>query len=409
MKNKTMKSHQKGGILVNEDLKKVDRGYIFGDFIDRCDKIQLLNDSGSFGVIFKASMDNSLDSPYLSFQPNNFKQPVHTLLVKVVALSNKKLDEYNDYWPYVNGHAKHIDLQENFEKEVNIQTDIYFKTMHYLEPICPAPVFSKIFDTPESMLMLIEIFEERTKHQYTKDVLQAIRKNIEKKKIPSIGILAMEVANDFIPMIKLYQNCLQKNDPGYLEYYLWCEQMAKLQILKLAMETGYSHNDHHLGNILINPNYKDHYSQTDGKVFIIDFGFTTKLSSDKLKEIRSYYKNGEYSNALKVFETLERSDGLKIEEYPTFYGWLYNLKESFSGPRAKLVPKSDAKYDEMIGKLIKREDSAIDERIEVFRYLHHNNSNKYPHLPMGNSIKNYFYQGFITPTGKKNETKQYKD
>ena len=379
----------------------------FNYFIHKSDNFELLTDSGTFGVVFKASIDKKTKSSYLSFQPNNFGQPVRTLLIKIVALSKEKLDEDDDVWSYLNDRTKHIGLQEDFKKEVNIQTDVFFKTMHYLEPICPAPVFSKIYNGKLQMKTFIHQFQRKTLNSYTTKVLEKIIENIYDDRIPSIGVLAMEIADGFTTMAKLYETCAKKSTHGSsgFEYYEWCEQMAKLQILKMAMKTGYSHNDFHRNNILVNPNYKDYYSEADGKILIIDFGFATKLHKDDLDIIRSSYENGDYSDALKLFGTLERSDGVPIDFYPTIYGWLYNDEKAFRG--TKLIQKPDSKYDKMIHELNMREEKAIDERVEKFDELYRSSQSKsshdsdssrhikYPRLPLDNSIKKTFYQGMF--------------
>ena len=404
---KTRKIRQKGGIMIDSPNHEG----AFNYFIQKSNNFELLTDSGTFGIVFKASIDKNTKSPYRSFQPDDFGQPVRTLLIKIVALSKEKMDEDDDVWSYLNDRTKHIGLQEDFKKEVNIQTDVFFKTMNYLEPICPAPVFSKIYEGDLQMNTFFDQFQRKTLNSYTKKVLDKIMENIYNDRIPSIGILAMEIADGFTTMAKLYETCAKKSststhDSSYFEFYEWCEQMAKLQILKLALQTGYSHNDFHRNNILINPSYTDYYYDVDGKVLLIDFGFATKLHRDDLDIIRSSYKDYEYSNALTLFGTLKRSDGVPIDFYPKIYGWLYNDKEAFRG--IKLIQKPNIEYDKKIHELIEREEMAIDERVAKFDKLYHRNhesdsshesdSNrriKYPRLPLGNSIKKSFYQGMI--------------
>ena len=368
--------------------------------------IELLTDSGSFGIILKASFNKNLKSPYEMFGTDDFKEPVHNLLVKLVVLSKYKLDDDDNYWSYLNGQTKHIDLEENFIKEVNVQTDIFFKTMQYLEPLCPAPVYSSIMNDKIMMENFINYLRKKSTDSYTKKVFDKINSNIIYDRIPSLGILGMEIANNFDTMANFYYTCEKNPDPSSINYYEWCEQMGKLQILDLALKTGYSHNDFHRGNLLVNPVYEGFYSGLNGKILLIDFGFVTKLSNDDLNTIRENYKEGEYSEALKVFENLSRSDGLLIEEYPTFYGWLYNNDESFQ-KRPMLIKKTDVEYDKMINELKQREEVAIDERIKFFDNEHSSDPDNYPLLPLSNAIKNSFFQGMIHG-GKKNKTQKHR-
>jgi len=389
---------QKGGILL-----KMKANEAFAYFVNNS-TIKLLTDGSSFGIILKAKLNTNLESPYEIFGVDNFKQPVQNLLIKIVALSPDELDEDDNFWSYLNGETKQIDLQENFIKEVNVQTDIFFKTMEYLEPLCPAPVYSTIIDDRLKMKKLIELLDFRTQDYYTKTVFSKIIDNIYKHRIPSFGIIGMEIAEDFDTMSQFYNDCEKESDPSFMNYYEWCEQMCKLQILNLALKTGYSQNDFHRGNLLINPKYKGFYKDLDGKVIIIDFGFATKLSPDNLAIIQENYNQGKYSEALKVFKTLSRSDELEIKEYPTFYGWLYNDDKSFKN-RSKLVKLKDKNYDKKINELIQREEAAIDDRIKYFDEKHRIEPDKYPLLPLSNAIKNSFFQGMIEG-GKKNDRKK---
>lgn len=397
--SKRQNKKQKGGILLKMEAYKA-----FSYFISNSN-IELLTDGGSFGVIFKASFNKNLESPYEMFGPNNFKQPVNNLLIKIVALSKYELDEDDKIWSYLNGATKHIDLQENFIKEVNIQTDIFFKTMEYLEPLCPAPVYSTIINDKIKMQTLIGLLEKKSNDPYTKSIFYKIIENVLNDRIPSLGVLGMEIADGFDTMSNFYYTCEKESDPTYINYYEWCEQMGKLQILDLALKTGYSHNDFHRSNLLINPRYKGFYKGLNGKIIIIDFGFATKISIGDLDIIRENYKEGKYSEALKVFETFKRSDNLSIEDYPTFYGWLYNNDAAFT-KRPRLLKKQDFDYDKIINELKQREEIAIDDRIKYFDDKHKLDPNNYPLLPLSNAIKKSFYQGMINGGGKKNKTKK---
>ena len=73
-------------------------------------------------------------------------------------------------------------------------------------------------------------------------------------------------------MFSFFNKCKTSED---LYIYEWCEQMAKLQILNLALKTGYSQNDFHRANLLIDPNYEGMYKGLRGKVLIIDFGLAS--------------------------------------------------------------------------------------------------------------------------------------
>jgi hypothetical protein len=380
---------QKGGIILKTDSEKAFSYFISNSTID------ILTEGSSFGIILKATLKPKVKSPYEMFVGTSFRQPVEKILVKLVALSEYKLDPDDAVWPYLNGRTKQIDLEENFIKEVNIQTDIFFKTMEYLEPLCPAPVYSSIIGkNKHTILAFIDILKSKTSNPYTRKVFDIIMIAALDNRIPSLGVLGMEIAEGFQPMANFYGVCENETDPEYMKYYQWTEQMCKLQILNLALKTGYSQNDFHLSNLLVNPLYKGLYKNLKGKTLIIDFGLATKLSDEKLTSIRYYSQQKRFSEALKVFETLRRSDNLQIKTYPTIYGWLYNHKASFK-TRPNLPMLRDKDHDQMIGDLRGIEEMAIDVRIKIFDEAHRKRPELYPLLPLSNKIKNMFFQGMM--------------
>ena len=410
MKNKITRRNkkQKGGILLKMDASKA-----FQFFVNNS-KIELFTETGGYGVMLKATLHDNLDSPYEMFGPKNFKQPVPSILIKLVALNPDKKynvdedeeeEEMNDVWWYLKGESKQTELPENFIKEVNVQTEIFFKTMEYLEPLCPAPVFSKILTDASSMEEFLNTLINNSTDPYTKKVLHRIIENInELYTIPSLGVLGMEIADGFDTMHNYYKYCEARND---INSYEWSEQMAKLQILNLALKTGYSQNDFHRSNLLVNPKYKGFYKDLNGKILIIDFGFASKLNNDVLDHIRENYQAGNYSEALKTFETLTRSDDLLIKEYPMYYGWLYNNIESFT-KRPKLQKRINSEYDAKIKELREKEEAGTDDRIKYFDEKHQLDPDKYPLLPLSNAIKNSFFQGMITGGRRKKKNKKTK-
>jgi hypothetical protein len=368
-------------------------------------EIELFTDTGSYGIILQATLHKNVESPYEMFGPDHFKEPVPCILIKLVSLNPDKKyvpedeeEEEEEEWWYLEGKSKQTDSTDNFIKEVNVQTDIFFKTMEYLQPLCPAPVFSEIMTGESKMENFLITLKNNTSDPYTKKAFDKMIENIIKyKTIPSLGVLGMEIANGFDTMHNYYDICKRKNE---VTHYESCEQMAKLQILNLALKTGYSQNDFHRSNLLVNPNYKGFYKDLNGKVLIIDFGLASKLTNDNLNQIRENYQEGNYSEALKTFETLKRSDGLIIKEYPTYYGWIYNNAKAFT-KRPNLQIRSDSEYDEKINELIEKEEAATDDRIKYFDEKHRLEPDKYPLLPLSNAIKNSFFQGMINGGKKK--------
>jgi hypothetical protein len=382
---------QRGGILLKMPAKEA------FDFFVNNSRVELLTDQSSFGVILKLSLKSGVDSPYEMFSASKHKEPVKALLVKLVALGPK--GGYEE-WEYLNGKIKRIDLEETFEKEVNIQTDIFFKTMEYLEPLCPAPVYSNIMKNNVEARNFLRMLDTKAVDNRSKIILQHIQDSVKTGEIPWLGVLGMEIALQYMPLFEYYNRCIKEND---LYYYEWCEQMAKLQILDLAVKTGYSQNDFHRGNLLINPNYEGMYKGLAGKVLIIDFGLASKIDINDLKKIKDFYNEKKFQEALSVFKSFTRSDGLSISEYPAYYGWLYNEDTETS---SAIPERANEYYDAILGKLFLKEEQAIDDRIQLYDKKHQQKPDLYPLLPLSNAIKNKFFQGMIGGKNKKQENKK---
>lgn len=378
MKNK---KKQNGGILLKMEPKEA-----FEYFVKNS-QIKYMS-SGSYGVIMEALFKENLNnSPYEMFRESVFKNPVQKILIKLVALSDKPSNKnavWKDHW----SDEKQIEQPDNFIKEVNIQTEVFFKTMEYLDPLCPAPVYSTILRDKNEILEKIDLFFKHADphNPETKNSLGNIKKNIENDVISSLGILGMEIAHGYTTMHK-YQT-----ETSNIYHYMSMVQMSKLQILKLALKTGYSHNDFHMGNILIN----NHSSRANGHhILLIDFGLASKLKQHHLHYIREKYQQKKYSEALEPFEHMKRSDGLELDEYPDYYGWLWNDPVWLLKKSPKFMSIKNAEYDKMIQILINQEETEIDERIALFDKQHAKYPDMYPYLPLSNSIKNSFYQGMI--------------
>jgi hypothetical protein len=382
-KARSKRAQQKGGILL-----KMPANQAFNFFVNNS-TVSILSEHSSFGLILKLTLNPNIDSPYEMFSASQYKQPVKCILIKLVALGPNPEEE----WEYLQGAVKRIDLEETFQKEVNIQTDIFFKTMNYLEPLCPAPVYSIVYKNKMDAVDFLNLLEKQASMSYPKTIrsIQIIRRRLRTDEIPWLGVLGMEIAENYMPMYNLYNKLRKQKENLY--YYEWCEQMAKLQILQLALKTGYSQNDFHRGNLLVNPDYEGMYKGLNGKVLIIDFGLASKLNVTNINSIKELYSQGNFQEALKIFKSLNRSDGLIINNYPAYYGWLYN--DDKDDDVAKYLPKrQDEYYNGILTKLALKEEQAIDDRIQVFDEKHKENPEVYPLLPLSNSIKNQFFQGF---------------
>ena len=178
--------------------------------------------------------------------------------------------------------------------------------------------------------------------------------------------------------------------------------MCRLQIIKLALETGYSQNDFHPSNLLIDTSYSGYYTGLPGKVIIIDFGYATKIPIPILEMIKYNISNGRYKSALVRLYSLSRSDGVQLRGWPDYYGMIpdefdytYNFlseKDKRNGNRSTQTPRA---LNEVLDDLSRRIDLQIDRRIEEFNVKHAEQPDKYPLLPVSNAIKNKLFSGII--------------
>jgi exodeoxyribonuclease VII small subunit len=207
---------------------------------------------GGFGITFKAKLNPEFTSksPYKSTDSATYGLSISTILFKLVFLYSSDNSESNLSKQLYIGidDADSITVRKeelsNFYGEINIQEDVYFKTMDYLEPICPAIVYSNVYTASNDinkLKLLEQIMKSTTSGSYTFKLLQGLIKS--EKFIGSIGVVAMEFADEYRT---LYSFEISKYD-----YPKDVKAAAMYLILELAIKTGYSHADFHGGNIMI--------------------------------------------------------------------------------------------------------------------------------------------------------------
>ena len=320
------KQNKKGGLLIRGDPKEA-----FNKFMTNSE-ITIFRNTGVNSVIFKATINKGIISPYENYNLINYGKAVETILIKLVALDIK---DNQNVWFY-RDKTKYIVPVEEFQKEAKIQNDIFLKTVENLQPICPGIVYDDILKKDDLSLIKLNFFD----YMHNIDNIQ------------SWGIIGMEIPEGFDKTLNNYYSDNEKNIHKLksitYDNYLSYEQIAKLQLLNMALKTGYSHNDLHLNNILLNENSE--------KVLLIDFGYATEIADNQLNILKEYEKNEKFQEALNyIYDNFERSDGDEISNHPKEYGWIYSLDrfdsgseyyEKFNNYYKKYYKKDDEKYDE---------------------------------------------------------------
>lgn len=350
---------------------------------------------------------------YKQMDPDeNYSEPILGLVIKIILIND--IEEK----PYTIGSNIMMDpvMEQDFQEEVNIQTDIFLKTMQYLQPLCPAIVYADILRDKEDAIKLINNIIGKCDIK-SLEMLKYIRHYIINDANLQLGIIAMENLSNSITLF----NSEEEHEKGGAkkETIDRLYNIGRYALLKLALETGYNHNDFHKGNIMLCPsdNYFDYEGKLAFRPMIIDFGRTIKIPPNILTTIKSLVQKHKYTKALSYL-----CDSSYVHEVITdikyakrFYGWIcgdYGISDEDYNTYRQKNPQIHVKQpkkikrenNEKIEDLFVRRESAIDNNIKIMNVLHDKDPIKYPLIPVGNNLKNYLYNGMIG--GKMNKTKR---
>ena len=468
---------QHGGIII----KDKDHKRAFHYFIENSSEIQVISKTPS-SVLIKCKLNPTVlqNSPYLMLRPEDYKSPVNCILIKlglvVTNIENINGTERTYIDKFINLYFRDTDenmksnynisgTKQNVEDEINIQTDIFFKTIEYLDPICPAVVYGNVIDDmndsikfiselrqkrcDENSIILLtelqnvfgylyqlcnnttaikfirEIFDKlvklvnsgETKNiQNSLDMLKYVQylfNNNSSKFNIGLGIISMEfVDNGYTTFCKLYYDIL-KNRSYTDQQVKTYENMARLKLIDLALKTGYSQCDFHWSNIMINPTLPGYYEGYEGRVMLIDFGYAKKIPPEQFAEIKDSYKNQDYMNCIKIIFDLGRIDGDPKNiflRYLHLFGWIPHLYSNLGQQQIENTPEILNTLNEEIGSLIITQEEAIDNRIKMFDDLHEQFQGEgiYPLLPLSNEMKNSLFEGMIKVGGRRRKNKKHR-
>jgi RIO-like serine/threonine protein kinase len=171
--------------------------------------------------------------------------------------------------------------------------------------------------------------------------------------------------------------------------------MSLYLLIKLAIDTGYTHGDFHQGNIMINKSYKKYFKDINGSPLIIDFGYAKKINDEDLILIKEYFIEKNYDKILRMLCTIGRSNNLNMihSEYSKYYGWVYGNYDYFRKVTIIMNEKGKNKLNIELNELNERREIEKEELIKYFEEMHYVSPNDYPLLPINNSIKNRMFIG----------------
>lgn len=259
--------------------------------------------------------DASFPIYYKKISPDNtFGKPVTSLITKLCVI-------YDKMTPYNTVNKKlYTVTPDEFESEVEIQSFIYRQTVADMQPLCPAIVFSQVISKrPEiaSYLQLLMDNGENTIHEDITMLLELFDRNSDIK----LGVIAMEYLDGAVSLGQ-YVRLNNKKDLNNIFRYA---------LLKMALETGYNHNDFHNSNLMfIRCNNYFNSPLIPYRPIIIDFGRTTLIPINVMSRIREEAAKGNYNKALAYL--CDYRTGTKYISSPEFaeshYGWVcgdYNM------------------------------------------------------------------------------------
>jgi hypothetical protein len=404
---------QKGGVLIKTNPEEA-----INFFIENCSKINWLRETANSasGVIFECILKERVASPYEMIRSTDFKSPVKKILIKFVGIRPEVRGEYDDdVWtvPFKTVSPalgiKNLEKEETFTKEINVQTDIFLKTISYLNPLCPAPIYASIKKDKANAIEFMSKLKIPDEYglfsNATNRLITVIIEKIKDGVIPYLGVLGMEIADGYETFYDFYSRGSMRDD---IRSY---ENMIRLKNLELALKTGYSQGDFHTGNMLVNPSIEGYYAGIPGNALIIDFGYANKIPSEKLQEIKQLVSENKFVEALKIFNTLVRSDNRPLGENPEVYGWLsYNYDNKEDKPIELVNPEEIEAENVKLLALKQAEETATDERIAFYNSDSHSGErNKYPLLPLSNAVKNSLFEGMLSGGKKRRKTRSRKN
>lgn len=363
-----------GGIMLPYSKQNLSKK-IFIYYLNNFAEIIILS-TGRYGIVLLLLLPDNIDS---SNESNFFKQMTpnenYGKIVKQLIIKIQFINKYESEVKMGDYEFSGI-KEEQMQDEINIQTDVFFKSFKYMQPLCPSIIHADIIKDFSEKQYILNILRSAS------NLLFPVQNNIIYNN--DIGIIVMEMIHNSLPLYNYINNPDNNNN---IEL---AKNISRYALLKLALDTGYGHNDFHEGNILIQ-NDDTYFKNTNISPILIDFGRTKKLDLDILDSIKQKVKEKNYISALaqlcKPYNTKYQHTKILNASY---YNWVCGNYEGLT-QSGELPDSVNSQLDE----LFKNRELAIDEIIKKMSILHDTQPNKYPLLPLSNEIKNRLYNGMI--------------
>jgi len=286
---------------------------------------------------------------------------------------------------------------DEFKNEINIQTDIFLKSVNYLQPICPAIVYANHDYNSSELIDQLFYHMEQKGDEKTREFIAFVKSKYREPSLSNtftrVGLIAMEFASNYF-LLQQYINTPDQDYAILMEMYL---------LIRLALETGYVHGDHHIGNLFIDPYSTTYFSGVRGAPLMIDFGYSKKIPPKYMDMIKKHFKEGKLLDILRIIFHLGRNDHLSMYDYKYEYGWMAGYWDFRTN--AAIDEFKPAINPSLLDLFARRED-AINVTVQYFDWLHTRSPDEFPLLPLSNAAKNKMFEGLIYGGSKHNKPLQ---
>jgi hypothetical protein len=323
---------------------------------------------GSFGVTFSLEIPSEEYSPYRFLDTTDFQQPVRKLIVKLCLLK-KRIDSTTLHQGYFPLQVYPV-TYASFQEEVNIQTNVFFKTMTYMDPVCPAIIFASM----KSNDFLLQTFQRKLPADL---VLKELQRCLHENKASDVGIIAMEMADGYRTGSALFHT-LEKNTIRNQLLFMYYHCM-----IRFIIETGYIHGDHHFGNVMMKPSS----SSTVEAVMLIDFGLSYPLEKNDRRMFQQWYDDGDYYRFLDAICQYKRKDGVDMNGI-SMYSKVCAVKHMIYHFTAE-------SFNQSMQTLVAQQKEKTRSAVHFFQTQRDRGNKDYPFLPLSNAMKNQLFMGLI--------------
>jgi len=327
-------------------------------FLQEC-RISYLS-SGAFGVVFLVESESS---PYVSIRDDKH---INKMIIKLCGVS----DHTFSLTSTIGGQQYSVKTvtEKSFEREIEIQTEVFFRTCDYLDPICPCIIHTEVKRADYDPISR-KTFSPRLSHLLGKTeldtpehiLLHFFLQQITRGTLSKYGLICMEYADGFETLHKLKKTETKKTIEEL-------ESIARLKLIEMTVKTSYTHSDFHDGNILCKLSLKP-------QVTLIDFGLCNRLNDEQWYTLKEEYDTHKYYDALESIFYPLRYDSYDLRNNMEEYGWLLGSEDELE--HNEEFEEIDVE-EKVIIKITSELDALVEEENKKIQELKEKNPGKFP-------------------------------